>query len=40
MCRDKGTEAILTGHQKPILLLDKENDGKLASSALWNPKLV
>ena len=36
----KEQEAILTGHQKPILLLDKENDGKLASSvAPGNPKV-
>ena len=33
-------EMILTGHQKPILLLDKENGGRLASSiAPGNPKV-
>ena len=33
-------EMILTGHQKPILLLDKENGGRLAPSiALGNPKV-
>ena len=33
-------EMILTGHQKPILLLDKENDGRLAPSiAPGNPKV-
>lgn len=33
-------EMILTGHQKPILLLDKENGGKLAPSiAPGNPKV-
>ena len=33
-------EAILTGHQKPILLLDKENGGRLAPSiAPGNPKV-
>ena len=33
-------EAILTGHQKPILLLDKETGGRLASSiAPGNPKV-
>ena len=33
-------EMILTGHQKPILLLDKENGGRLAPSiAPGNPKV-
>ena len=33
-------EVILTGHQKPILLLDKENGGRLAPSiAPGNPKV-
>ena len=33
-------EAILTGHQKPILLLDRRSDGGLASSvAPNNPKV-
>ena len=33
-------EAILTGHQKPILLLDRQNNGRLASSvAPGNPKV-
>lgn len=33
-------EMILTGHQKPILLLDKENGGRLAHSiAPGNPKV-
>ena len=33
-------EMILTGHQKPILLLDKENEGRLAPSiAPGNPKV-
>ena len=33
-------EAILTGHQKPILLLDKKNGGRLAPSiAPGNPKV-
>ena len=36
----KEQEAILTGHQKPILLLDRENGGKLALSvAPGNPKI-
>ena len=36
----KEQEAILTGHQKPILLLDRENGGKLALSvAPGNPKV-
>lgn len=35
-----GQEEILTGHQKPILLLDKKNGGKLASSvAPDNPRV-
>ena len=33
-------EAILTGHQKPILLLDRQNNGRLAFSvAPGNPKV-
>ena len=36
----KEQEAILTGHQKPILLLDRANGGKLAPSvAPGNPKV-
>ena len=36
----KEHEAILTGHQKPILLLDRANGGKLAPSvAPGNPKV-
>ena len=33
-------EEILTGHQKPILLLDRKNSGRLAASvAPGNPKV-